>query len=302
MNIKKLVTYSFKITLCTALFYICFIISSVIIPTSPEITAKFTPAMQESLFRMLLLVSFIATVIISIVIKLSKWHGLKLVVAVTIAFWGIEYVVGLMDMFLFNFAYPEFTTVEIIKSAIRGMLSLIIFVPIAVLLFGKKDSIEENIDENKIAINIKKWILKAIGFAIVFILIYNTFGYLIVWQNPEMRLLYSGSVEKLGYIEQFIETNNNIPLFIPFQFFRGLLFIGFSLPIILMMRGSKRKTILGLILLCLYQNKNSLLPNPMFNNLSIVHFIETTLSAPIYGALMGYLFFIPNDEKNEGKC
>lgn len=77
---------------------------------------------------------------------------------------------------------------------------------------------------------------------------YNT--YYVAWQFEAVRLFYSGSAENLSFINQIVNTINEMPLFLP------IIFLGVSIPIILMMSGSRNKTDVnkGIILSIKFRN------------------------------------------------
>ncbi len=86
-----------------------------------------------------------------------------------------------------------------------------------------------------------------------------------------------------------------MPLFLPYHFVRGLLWVVFSVPIIIMMSGSRIKTMIALMLIFSYHGLQILMDQAIFPpDVVIGHTIETTISACIYGGLIGYMFYIPD--------
>ena len=128
----------------------------------------------------------------------------------------------------------------------------------------------------------------------LYIIIYLFFGYYVAWQFEAVRLFYSGNTENLSFINQIINTIDKMPFFLTYHFFRGLLWIIFSIPIILMMAGSRKKTVISLMLLFSYHGFQIIMAQGFFPpEVLIGHTIETTISAALYGGLVGYMFYLP---------
>src|SRR5690554_2106552 len=186
---------------------------------------------------------------------------------------------------------------------LRGLITTIIVVTFAVIIFGKRKT-EIKINTKKIykKIETKNWVKKAALFAVLYIIIYQFFGYYVAWQFEAVREFYSGTTEKLSFIRQLVSTINETPSFLLYHFVRGLLWVIFSVPIILIMAGSKKKTIISLILLFSYHGFQIIMAQGIFPaDVLIGHTIETTISASIYGGLIGYMFYLPNKNLVERK-
>ena len=82
------------------------------------------------------------------------------------------------------------------------------------------------------------------------------------------------------------------PGLIPFQLFRGLLWIGLSLPIVRMVQGRRWETPLAIGLLCgLLLTIPMVIPNPyMSAPIRMIHLLETSTSTFLYGCLIGWVF------------
>lgn len=291
----KSISNLLKIIVITAIFALGVIIPTMIIPISPEITSRITDEMQNNIFGLLLLVSLLGAISIIISVKFSEWSGIRLILALGLSFWGIEFFMAQIETFYFREAFTYMTNMEILNILLRGLMTTIIVVPFTVIIFGKQKTISRiNIKKILETIEIKNWIKKVILFAILYIIIYQFFGYYVAWQFEDVRLFYSGTTEKLSFINQTVRTIKEMPLFIPYHFFRGVLWVLFSLPIVLMMAGYRKKTMISLMLLFSYHGFQILMSQGIFPlKVLIGHTIETTLSACIYGGLIGYMFYIP---------
>jgi len=242
-----------------------------------------------------LLVSLLGAIALSINVKLSEWSGTKLILALGLSFWGIEYFIAQIETLYFREAFPFMTNMEILNIMLRGVITTIIVVPLTVIIFGKRKTTENIIIKEALAkIKIKSWVKKAPVFALLYIIIYLFFGYYVAWQFEAVRLFYSGTTEQLNFINHIIMTMKGRPLFLLYHFIRGLLWIGFSVPIILM-NSSRIKTMISLMLLFSYHGFQIIMAQGIFPpDVLIGHTIETTISACIYGGLIGYMFYVPD--------
>lgn len=292
---KKYIKFSLKLILVTLIFAISIIIPTILIPVSPEIISRITEEMQTNMLGSMLLVSLLGTVSLFVNIKFSQWSGLKLILALSISFFGIQYFMAQIETFYFREAFTFMTNGEILNILLRGLITTIIVVSLTVIIF-RKDKIDKkiNIKATFKQIKIYNLLKKAVLFSVLYIIIYLFFGYYVAWQFEAVRLFYSGNTENLGFINQIVSTIDKMPFFLPYHFLRGLLWIFFSIPIILMMAGSRKKTVISLMLLFSYHGFQIIMAQGIFPpEVLIGHTIETTISAALYGALVGYMFYIP---------
>lgn len=293
---KNIVSNILRILILTVVFVVGIIIPTLILPVSSEITSRVTKDMQNTIFGLMLLVSLLGAIALSINVKLSEWSGIKLILALGLSFWGIEYFVAQIETFYFREAFTFMTNIEILNIMLRGVITTIIVVSLTVIIFGKRKATGKiSIKEILERIEIKSWVKKAPFFALLYIIIYLFFGYYVAWQFEAVRLFYSGTTEQLNFISQIVMTIKEMPLFLPYHFIRGLLWVAFSVPIILMMKGSRIKTMISLMLIFSYHGFQIIMAQGIFPpDVLIGHTIETTISACIYGGLIGYMFHIPN--------
>jgi len=281
-----------KIVILTVIFVAAIIVPTLIIPVSSEIASRITIDMQ--MFGLMLLVSLLGAIALSVNVKLSEWDGIGLILALGVSFWGIEYFMAQMETFYFRDAFT-FTNMEILNIMLRGVITTIIVVPLTVIIFGKQKTIKKiSIKESLEKIEVTSWMKKAPLFALFYIIIYLFFGYYVAWQFEAVRLFYTGSAEQLDFIAQIVRTMKEMPLFLLYHFIRGLLWIVFSIPIILIM-GDRIKTMVSLMLIFSYHGFQIIMAQGIFPpEVLVAHTVETTISACIYGGLIGYMFHVQN--------
>lgn len=120
---------------------------------------------------------------------------------------------------------------------------------------------------------------------IVYPLIYLVFGYYIAWQNETLRIFYTKSSAINPFITQLAEAFSN-GIYI-FQVLRGIIWVGVSIPLILMLQriGSLQYLFVGL--LSALPATLLLIPNPyMPAEVATTHFIETSASNFIWGIVI----------------
>jgi hypothetical protein len=294
--VKKYSVNAIKLLLLTVIVAAAIILPTIIIPVSTEIQSRITEDMQSKLFLLMIIVSFIGAISLAVTVKFSKLSGLKLFIGLSISFFGIEYFMAQIETLYFKDAFSFMPNIEITYILIRGLITTIIVVLASILIFGRdKKKIKIKIKDIFKKVNVILWIKRVVLFSILYIIIYLIFGYFIAWQYEEVRIFYTGVKENISFINQVLYNIKNMDYFIPYHFIRGILWVIFSMPIIIMMSGSKKKTIISLFLLFAYHGFQIIMAQGFFPpEVLIAHTIETTISASIYGTLIGFLFYIPD--------
>lgn len=301
-NMKIVSSTIFRIIIFTAFFVVAFMVPIRLIPVEPGLVARIasaTEGIQGIVLGLLVLVSLVGAIALSTNIKFSQWRGIKLILGLTISFWGIEYFMAQIETLYFIDAFDFISRTEVLKILLRGIITSILVVSFGTIIMGKSKSNKNSpIVSDLKKIDIKSWVKKSVLFAFLYIGIYLIFGYFVAWQFEATRLFYSGNGELLSFWGQIVNTINSNTLFIPYHFLRGILWVVVSIPILLMMSGSRKKTIASLMLLFSFHGLQIMLAQGIFPpDVIIGHTIETTISACIYGGLIGYLFYIPNKTK-----
>jgi hypothetical protein len=107
-----------------------------------------------------------------------------------------------------------------------------------------------------------EWSWKLGVIALVYVILYFTFGYFIAWRNPEVRAYYNG-VDVGGFLPHMAMVVRETPWLIPFQIVRAILWTALALPVIRMMKGERLETALAVgLLFAVVMNAQLLLPNP----------------------------------------
>ncbi len=128
-----------------------------------------------------------------------------------------------------------------------------------------------------------------------YLALYLLFGYFVAWQSEAVRLFYSGSAEKLGFLAQWGSSFLEKPEIPVFQWFRGCLWILCLVPLFLGFSGSRSElALLSGLALGLLPTAQLAFPNPLMPPaVSLAHFLEVSLSTGLLGAAAA--LWVPED-------
>jgi hypothetical protein len=174
---------------------------------------------------------------------------------------------------------------------LMGVLIAAPFSVLAVLILGKRRaSPEDSAGNSRLVMPVSEWAWKLAVIAIVYVILYFTFGYFIAWQHPAVREYYGG-IDAGGFLAHMATVVSDTGWLIPFQLLRGMLWMLLALPVIRMMKGGWRETALAIgLLFAIVMNAQLLLPNPyMPEAVRMAHLMETASSNFIFGVFVGWL-------------
>jgi hypothetical protein len=256
----------------------------------PSSQAASTPAAQAqqaaSLLRSLLAYTFLVSLVTAWIIQSSRWRGLKLIAALVFTFYGLMTFISQIE----SIAYLRAKMPPgLLKNLfVMGGVVVVLFVPMAVLIMGKIRGPEQPHAERVLS-------LKGQGarfgiLAIVYVVLYYLFGYYVAWQNPEVRLYYSGTTE-LKSVYQMMRFNViGTPWMLPFQFGRGLLWALFAYPVVRMLNTRRIETAGIIAALFGVWSFVLLMPNPLMPaSVAQSHFWETLWCDLLLGAIAGWV-------------
>jgi hypothetical protein len=170
---------------------------------------------------------------------------------------------------------------------LAGFLFSALYAPLLVLLLGKKRQTELNASAARISST--EWAIRLSIAAIIYVILYFTFGYFVAWQSAALRDYYGGGNAN-GFLTQVNETWRRMPWLFPFQFLRGLLWTILALPIIRMIRGQTFEKAIVVGLLFAVVISQLLLPNPLMPyEVRMRHLLETASSNFLFGCLVVWL-------------
>jgi hypothetical protein len=242
----------------------------------------------------LLLIAFVDTLVVTLIVLRSRWRGWRLALATAFSLYGVMTFMAQIETAWFA---PAMTTMRISPALIRGLFLqtvplVLIWVPLAVALltWGWRPPTPEP-PAPSLPGSWWAWAWRLALIAVAYLALYFSFGYMVAWQNPEVRALYDGGANPQVFANERL---------IPFQVLRALLWVLFALPVIRMTRGARWQiaAVVGL-LLALPMNMFHAMPNDLMTpSVQLSHFIETATSNFIFGLLIvGVLFWAPGHAK-----
>jgi hypothetical protein len=292
MNVKPVALMGLRMLLLTLVMLISFVVTAALAGLGGAGTSSGGSG-QESIA--LLAVCLADTLVLSYPILRSRWHGPKLMGAVALVYFGIETFMSQIETLFFGdtFNIPAPQMRGIILS---GALRALIFSPLAVLILGRMGPRgTQGAANTRLLMPWRAWVWRLALLPVLYVCIYFLFGYFVAWQWPEVRQFYTGSTAILPFPQHMLGSLRSTPAILPFQWLRGLLWIGLALPVVRMMQGERWETPLaiGLLFGCLL-TAALWLPNPyMPAPVRWAHFVETSTSTFLYGAGVAWLFSRP---------
>lgn len=300
MNIIKTFAVTRRLITLTCAMLFCFAVAtfgSGLAPIS-MLTESFSPSQELTpatstispwqAFFPLLIFSFVISAIFGYIIMRSRWCGLKLILAIFVAFYGLMTIVVHLESLVFlGNQLPEGLISALFA---QGSIMAALFSPLAVLIMDKMKKTTDIQGPNPLLVMpFTAWAWKTIAVGMIYVILYTLFGYYVAWKNPAVQSYYGG-YDPGSLFLHVANIWKDTPWFFLFQFFRGLLWLLFVLPIIWMHKGGKLEVSITLALLFAFWSLQLLMPNPyMPVEVARVHLIETFSSNYVYGFLAGLI-------------
>jgi hypothetical protein len=224
----------------------------------------------------------------------SRWHGWKLTLSLSVAFYLVMTVVMQLEAWYFLLGItigPELMA----RLFLQGIPTAFIFIPLAVLIMGRARNPANGTSAPLVApLPFKEWLWKLGVIYLAYLVLYYAAGYFIAWQNPEVRAFYGSPGEALPFFQQMVHVFTADPWLTPYQLLRTLIWVAGAYPII---RGSRlplwqTALVVGLAL-SVPQNIGHILPNSLIplNSVRISHLIETASSTFVFGVIVAWLLY-----------
>jgi hypothetical protein len=253
------------------------------------------PELQEkglAIMAIMFVVSLFNTAVLSYAILRSRWRGWKIVVTIFWVYFSVNVFLSQIETLYFNDSLV-IPLKEILSFIITGALNTAVFAPVSVFVLGHlKKSGELMVSEESMIMPFKEMVLKICGISlVVYPLLYFLFGYFVLWQFAEARLLYSGSTDRLPFFSHWVVTFTEDPWLYPWQILRGLIWVTVAAPVIRMSStGWKETGVITGLLFAILMNIQHMLPNPyMTPIIRMAHFLETAVSNFILGFSITWL-------------
>lgn len=283
---KTAVSVVSRVIVLTIILFICFAVAGGIV--GPQNNSRASEAGAAAALP-LLAVCFLETVVLSHLILRSRWTGWRLMAVVFFVFYGITTFMSQIESAVFLTRLPPGMVPRLF---LMGAMISAPFSVLAVLILGKRKG--ETVDahrDSRLVMPATEWTWKLVVVALVYLILYFTFGYFIAWRNPAV-LEYYGGIDEGSFLAHMGTVLRDTPWLIPFQIVRAMCWVALALPVIRILKGQWPETALSIgLLFAVVMNAQLLLPNPyMPEPVRMAHLIETASSNFIFGLLIGWLF------------
>jgi hypothetical protein len=277
MYARKSLLLAAKLIGLTILYALMFILGTTVFPI--PLHADKTPGQMTALLVGVLVMSAVDTLVVALLILRSRWHGWRLMAALAFSLYGVMTFMSQIEVVWFGAALgiPSAWLLPLFLGTLPIALG---FVPLAVLVLGKgRPSIIDPQPPVALPVGVGAWAWRLALIAVVYVVLYFGAGYIVAWQNPELRNLYGNGADSRAFH----------PVLLPaFQLLRGVLWTLLALPVIRMSRGgSWQVALLVGMLFALPMNMAHAIPNDLMSaSVRLSHFIETVSSNFIFGLLV----------------
>ena len=289
MKIKSVLVLSLKVIVLTMVMFVLWTIGTSIFSADSALAQQMSPEEAAAAGMMLIVVSFIDTLILTYFILRSRLRGLRLMVTVSLVLYGVKTFLSIIEAWWFM---TDVNAGEMPGLFLMTVPMAVLFPVIAVWMLGKAKKGEE-VDETpntRLVMPTGQLVWKvAFLSVIVYPALFWTFGYYVAFSNPEL-VAYYGSTHPGSFLAQMGNVWADDPFVFLFEIFRGLLWVALAVPVIRTTKGRVWETglILGL-LFALVQNDVHLIPGVMPPSVRLSHFIETGSSNFIFALIATWL-------------
>ena len=274
--------------LVVLVYSILFMVANAFLPFSEAF--RVTSANVDPLSSMLALVvnSVFICFTISYLATNSDWRGAWRALGISFSVFMIASFMTQIETLFFGDAFQGLTKMDAEMIMLAPLLPIVVVTLLCGRFFGQKNSALPNVK-----LSISSLIARIAVLGLVYMAVYFIFGYFVAWKFEAVRLFYSGSTVDAGFLGQLQNNLNDQPIIYPFQVIRGILFVSFLVPMLLMLyRKGKAKFVLAVCLVYLTTSIVLIIPNALFPDaVRWAHFIEMTSSMLLFGLISGFTLF-----------
>ena len=288
---RRLLGTAARVALAAAAYLICFVVAYGLLMrgTPPDPTAAESPLSPG---LAMLLAALLNTGVMAWLILRSRLAGRRLVVVMTLVFFGVQTFMAQVESWIFQFS-PGFAAhlpaAMIPRILLAGLLHACLWVPLAVWILGRWTSAPASESGTRKPLLARRGRLAFAAAA--YVVLYFVFGYYVAWRSPAIREYYQGSDPGTLWL-QLRSVLRDTPWLPLAQVLRGVAWTLIGVTVSRSMRGSRTEKALALgTLFAVVMNSGLLLPNPyMPYDVRMVHLVETASSNFLFGLIVAGLF------------
>jgi hypothetical protein len=288
-TLKKILLNLIRIAVLAIIFTVLFTFVSVL-TTPPELAKTMSPEQVSKSAAMLPVVSTIMALWLVYLAFRSQWHGWKLVGGLFVIFFGLYSLLGFIELIFFPAVSNQMPQGMLTSLLSMGMILGISFSLLCVWIIGKTKKVNGSSSGQRLHMPPIEWSWKIISGAVLYVIVYFTFGYFVAWRTPGLPEFYGGT-DPGTFLGQLINVLRDTPWLPLVQLFRGLIWVGIGIIMLQMHKGKDWELVLACgVTFTLIMNAPLLMPNPfMPPAVAHAHTIELVTSNLVYGILLSIL-------------
>ncbi|NOZ26805.1 MAG: hypothetical protein GXP39_01980 [Chloroflexi bacterium] len=280
MNTKTVAVLGLKLLILTALLFVLFSVSSLVVGLEDTDQA----VDQTSAAAALLVVCALHTAILSYLILRSRWTGWRLVATIFVIYYGVMTFLSQIETVVFLKYLVSIIPAEMIPRLFaQGILIAAPFSPLAVLILGKMKGTEiPEEPDRRLDMPWTGWGWRLLLIGVIYLVIYISFGMFV------FRPLAGEAFDEYY-------ANLQMPAWIlPFQIVRGMVWGLLALLIVRMLRGPWRQAELVVALsFSILMGSLLLIPSGIMPDvIRHAHLVEVTTSNFAFGWIAAWLLHI----------
>lgn len=286
---KRALDLAWRALVLVMAFFVLFTVATAL-ATPAGMSSMLTPEQAGRAAAMMPVVSALMAAVLIYLTLRSRWHGWKLAGALALIFYGIHTFMSQIETAIFPAVAQRLP-----PGMLRGffLADLLFAIPFALLLVWVLRKTRQEPGEEKsndrLEMPVGEWAWKLALIAILYVLVYFTFGYYVAWRTPGLPEYYGG--QDLGFLPGFGVTMRETPWLPFFQMLRALIWAGLGAIIIRMHKGGRLETSLAVgLAFSILMAAPLLLPNPIMGDVvANAHLKEVGSSNLLFGFLLSLI-------------
>jgi hypothetical protein len=290
-EMRKLLLTSGRLIALVVAYIVLFTVATQL-TTPPEASTLFTPEQMKQAAAALPLASALMALMLAYLAVRSRWRGLMLAGVLFVIFYVIYTFLSWVELL----AFPAVSS-QMPAGTLNGMLmqGLIIGIPFSLLtvwILGKWRGGEPP-ENGPLRYAPPEWVGRLLVGAVLYVVVYFTFGYFVAWRTPGLPAFYGG-VDPGTFPKQLASVWKDTPWLYGVAMFRGMMWAAVGAIIVQMHKGKPWEAMLATgAAFDVLMNASLLFPNPYFPPaVGRAHTIELLSSNLLYGILLaGWLLW-----------
>jgi hypothetical protein len=282
------------------IYFLLFTLASQL-ASPPEVAKLFTPEQMRQATLALLAASLIMSLMLAYLALRSRWHRWRLAGALFIIFYMIFAFLSWIELLAFPAVSSQMPAGMVNATLIQGLIIGIPFSILAVWILGKmKEPASQEQGSPRLQWAPSEWIWRLAIGALLYVIVYFTFGYYVAWRTPGVPAFYGG-IDPGSFPAQLANVLRDTPWLYGVALFRGLIWAWVGSIIMRMHKGRAWEVILATgLTFDVLMNAALLFPNPFQPPVvARAHTIELVSSNFLYGVLLAAFMLSSSDSSRQ---